>query len=251
PALAVDQRGSAVADKENVESHVSPASLQARDPSGLPREGVEEVDLHPPAAPALHGREENQPPNSNINNSDGLQPQQPTLSASKGPTTETPKPEMENMPTSEISNQDISKPTDTVEDTPSIKEVNHNNTTESNEHVQETITESPSHNGNDEGTNTTVDTTHSPNSPATDNEKNETIVNTHNNTTNSTTTSIPENVNAAVAPATLTELNNTQVGQVMNQAATIVIAGADSSISASYQISLLLIVSALVALASP
>ncbi|ORC83439.1 surface protease GP63 [Trypanosoma theileri] len=73
PALAVDQRGSAVADKENVESHVSPASLQARDQRGSSAEGEKEVDLHPPAVPELQpAGEENQPPNSNINNSDGL-----------------------------------------------------------------------------------------------------------------------------------------------------------------------------------
>ncbi|ORC83437.1 surface protease GP63 [Trypanosoma theileri] len=43
PALAVDQRGSAVADKENVESHVSPASSQARDQRGSSAEGEKEV----------------------------------------------------------------------------------------------------------------------------------------------------------------------------------------------------------------
>ncbi|ORC85915.1 uncharacterized protein TM35_000311010, partial [Trypanosoma theileri] len=79
----------------------------------------------------------------------------------------------------------------------------------------------------------------------------ETIIPSSENNIHTTTSSIPENVNASAAHATLTELNNTQMGQALNQATTIVIVGADSSIAASYQIPLLLLLSALVALASP
>ncbi|ORC84291.1 surface protease GP63 [Trypanosoma theileri] len=79
----------------------------------------------------------------------------------------------------------------------------------------------------------------------------ETTIPSSENNINTTTSSIPENVIAAAAPATVAELNNTQMGQALNQATAIVIVGADSSISASYQIPLLLLLSALVTLASP
>ncbi|ORC83450.1 surface protease GP63 [Trypanosoma theileri] len=250
--VTVEHGGSAVAGNANGTSHVPTAPSQAEDQRDSAGGGKEEVALPHPAVPEpqLEREEKQAHENSNNNNTGGLQPQQPTLSAQENSSEPVKKPEVEKKPTSEISKPVVSEPIAVSEDTPSKKEEDHNNTTENIEQVQETITESPSQNGNDEGINTTVDTTHSPNSPATDDEK-EGGVNADNNTTNTTTSSIPENVNASAAPATLTELNNTQVGQVINEATTIAIVGADSSIATSYQIPLLLIVSALVALASP
>ncbi|ORC85920.1 surface protease GP63 [Trypanosoma theileri] len=257
-----------------------------RDSAGVGQDGV--VSSLPAAPQSQPAREENRAL-ENSNNNNGDEPhQQPSISApnvpsdtktsemeknssepakaqdkevsiSEMPTHVVPQegpsvpqePEVEKLPTTETPTHVAFESIAASEQTSSVKEEGKKNTAENIEQVQETITESPSHNGNGEGINTTVDTTHSPNSPATDNEKNETIVNTHNNTSNTTSSSIPENVNASAVPATLTELNNTQMGQVINQATTIAIVGADSSIAASYQIPLLLLFSALVALASP
>ncbi|ORC83441.1 surface protease GP63, partial [Trypanosoma theileri] len=229
------------------------ASPQAGNQGGAPAEGESEV-LSPPASTAPQpAGEENKAPNGNNNNSTAL-PQEPSsIPPEKNSSEPAKKPEVENMPNTENPKPVASEPIAVSEQPSSIKEEDKNNTTEGIEQVRETSTQPQPQNGNDEGINTTVDPTHSPNSPATvDENKNETTVNTDNNKTNTTTSSIPENVNAsATAPATLTGLNNTQMGQVINQATTIAIVGADSSIATSYQIPLLLLFFALVALASP
>ncbi|ORC83440.1 putative surface protease GP63, putative,metallopeptidase, partial [Trypanosoma theileri] len=263
PALAVGQRGLAVAGNANGASHVPTTPSNAGNQRGSPI-GVSEKEVVQPSSAASEQhieRREKQAHESKTNNNGDHSQRQPSISAPNVPS-DTKRPEMEKNSSEpakaqdkEVSISEISKPAASESvvvsgHTPSVEE-DHNNTTENIEQVQGISTQSPSQNGNDEGINTTVDTTHSPNRPATDNEKEETIVNTDNNTTNTTTSSIPENVNASVAPATLTGPNKTQMGQVINQATAIVIAGADSSIATSYQIPLLLIVSALVALASP
>ncbi|ORC83451.1 surface protease GP63 [Trypanosoma theileri] len=288
--VTVEHGGSDVANKGNGTSHVPTAPSQAEDQRDSAGGGKEEVALPHPAVPEpqLEREEKQAHENSNNNNTGGLQPQQPTLSAQENSSEPVKKPEVENMPTTETPTPVVSKPTITLDDTASIKEEDNNNKTESSEQVQGTITQPPTQDGNDE-TKPTVDPVRSPEdveSPSTSDEKrNETIVNTDNNATTSTnpvenaqtetsaptstpdlsetiiasseenihttTSSIPENVNASAAHATLTGLNNTRMGQALNQATTIAIVGADSSIATSYQISLLLIVSALVALASP
>ncbi|ORC85921.1 surface protease GP63 [Trypanosoma theileri] len=238
------------APKDREDSQELPAAEVTENQRDSPREGVKEV-LSPLAVPEPQpAGEENQTQNTN-NNNRGALPQEPSsISAPKVPSKPVKTPEVEKKPTTEISKPVASEPIAVSGHTPSVEE-DHNNTTENIQQVQETITDSPSQDGNDEGINTTVDPTLDPNSPSPDDEKNETIVNTDNNTTN-TTSSISENVNAsATVPATLTGPNKTQMGQVINQATTIAIAGTDSSIATSYQIPLLLIVCALVALASP
>ncbi|ORC83447.1 surface protease GP63 [Trypanosoma theileri] len=195
-----------------------------------------------------------------------------TIPAPYGPSFEAPKPV---VPESTVV---------TVEPTPSIKEDKKNNTAENTKQVHGTSSQSTSQGGKNDERNTTVDPTHHPNSTSPDNEKNnETIVNTDNKTTTSTdpvenaqtetsVTGTPSptdsnntdghNINsisatspvnektAAADPATLTGLN-TQMGQVMNHTNAFAVVGADSSIATSYQITLLLLLCALVALASP
>ncbi|ORC84283.1 surface protease GP63, partial [Trypanosoma theileri] len=214
------------ADGKMKENQSKPAEQSALDTSGKQSPapsnagnqgdsaGVGQEDVSLPASPEPRAaNEENRAQDSNINNSSGALPQEPSIPAPKGPnseaskevsseTTETPKPVK-------------TEPNAVSEQTSTIKDEDKKNKTENIEQVQETITQSQPQNGNDEGINTTVDTTLDPNSPATDNEK-EGGVNADNNTTN-TTTSIPENVSASAVPATLTELNKTQMGQVINQ----------------------------------
>ncbi|ORC83438.1 uncharacterized protein TM35_000701020 [Trypanosoma theileri] len=178
-----------------------------------------------------------------------LQQEQPSIPAQEnqsGPN----NPEVEKLPNTDNSKPVASESIAVSGHISSRMEEDKNNTTESNEQVQGTLLQSPSQDMRGDGPKPTEDPTHNPKSVSTvDEKRNETIPSSENNI--HTTSSIPENVSASAVPATLTELNKTQMGQVINQVGGFGVTGADSSIAASYQIPLLLLLLALVALASP
>ncbi|KAH9586210.1 hypothetical protein LSM04_000670 [Trypanosoma melophagium] len=71
------------------------------------------------------------------------------------------------------------------------------------------------------------------------------------NSSNNNSGTSSKNVNTANVAATVKGPNDTQMGQVMNEVGVIAGGGNDSSIAASYQFPLLLLVFAMVAVASP